>query len=194
MLDELEKESLNSTQTVLQKRITILSIVINFVGSVAAVVCFLAFLLKFVIIEFGIVGRLWDSSRDFSELLHFLIIGVTVVVVAAPEGLPLAMHMVLSFFLKKMITNNNIVRYLQACETMGNATTIWSEKNGILTTDLITVVESYFMGTKYKVMPHISDLPEILVETLKTNIAVNSSYSSKLKMVCYIMLVKHDLC
>lgn len=183
----LERESFNS-RTVLQKRVRILAKQISIAGFVAALLCFLTFSLKFVITEFGINRRLWDSSRDFSQLLQFVIVGTTVVVVAVPEGLPLAMYIVLSSFVKKMLKNGNVVRHLETCETMGVATTIWSEKTGILTTNLFTVVESYFMGTKYKVMPHISDLPEILVDTLKTNIAVNSSYASKLEMVWYLHL------
>lgn len=184
----LERESLNS-RTVLQKRVRILAKRISIAGFAAALLCFLTFSLKFVIIEFGINRRLWDSSRDFSQLLQFVIVGTTVVVVAVPEGLPLAMYIVLSSFVKKMLKNGSVVRHLEICETMGVATTIWSEKTGILTTNLFTVVESYFMGTKYKVMPHISDLPEILVDTLKTNIAVNSSYASKLEMVWYLHLL-----
>jgi len=97
-----ERESLNS-RTVLQKRVRILAKRISIAGFAAALLCFLTFSLKFVITEFGINRRLWDSSRDFSQLLQFIIVGITVVVVAVPEGLPLAMYIVLSSFVKKML-------------------------------------------------------------------------------------------
>ena len=104
-------------------------------GSAAAILCILVLILKYVIEEFAIDGRSWDSSRDFSELLHFVIIGITVLVVAVPEGLPLAVTIALAFSVRKMLKDNNLVRHLHACETMGNATTICSDKTGTLTTN-----------------------------------------------------------
>ena len=65
-----------------------------------------------------------------SDLLHYFIIGVTVLVVAVPEGLPLAVTISLAYSVKKMMKDNNLVRHLDACETMGNATAICSDKTG----------------------------------------------------------------
>lgn len=67
--------------------------------------------------------------------VKFVIIGVTVLVVAVPEGLPLAVTLSLAYSVKKMMADNNLVRHLDACETMGNATTICSDKTGTLTTN-----------------------------------------------------------
>ena len=166
--------------SVLQKKLTKLALYIGYAGTAAAVLCFLVLVLKFSITKFGINREPWDSSMDFSELLHFAIIGITVLVVAVPEGLPLAVTISLAFSVKKMLRDNNLVRYLHACETMGNATAICSDKTGTLTTNRMTVVESYFAGTRYEVTPKLSDMPEELVDALKVNIAVNSSYTSKL--------------
>ena len=166
--------------SVLQKKLNKLALQIGYAGTAAAVLCILILIIKFAIVEFGIMGREWDSATDYSELLHFVIIGVTVLVVAVPEGLPLAVTIALAFSVKKMLKDNNLVRHLHACETMGNATAVCSDKTGTLTTNRMTVVESYFAGTKYDVTPCAADLPELLMETLKTNIAVNSSYTSKL--------------
>jgi Ca2+-transporting ATPase len=55
---------------------------------------------------------------------------VTIVVVAIPEGLPLAVTMALAYSMKKMMRDNNFVRVLAACETMGGATAICSDKTG----------------------------------------------------------------
>lgn len=60
--------------------------------------------------------------------LNFFIFAVTIVVVAVPEGLPLAVTISLAYSLRKMMIDNNFVRVLAACETMGGATTICSDK------------------------------------------------------------------
>lgn len=90
------------------------------------------------------------SSIYFMYIVKFIIIGVTVLVVAVPEGLPLAVTISLAFSVKKMMADNNLVRHLDACETMGNATIICSDKTGTLTTNRMTVVRSSFGGDVYK--------------------------------------------
>lgn len=75
----------------------------------------------------------WNHSEDWAEILHFFIIGITVVVVAIPEGLPLSVTLSLAYSVKKMLKDNNLVRKLQACETMGGADCICSDKTGTLT-------------------------------------------------------------
>ncbi|MBE3111712.1 MAG: HAD-IC family P-type ATPase, partial [Acidobacteria bacterium] len=72
--------------------------------------------------------------------MRILITSITIVVVAVPEGLPLAVTLALSFATKKMTKENNLVRHLQSCETMGNATVICSDKTGTLTENVMTVV------------------------------------------------------
>jgi Ca2+ transporting ATPase len=62
--------------------------------------------------------------------VNFFIIGVTVVVVAIPEGLPLSVTLSLAYSVKKMLKDNNLVRKMQACETMGGADCICSDKTG----------------------------------------------------------------
>lgn len=63
---------------------------------------------------------------------HF-IVAITVIVVAVPEGLPLAVTIALAYSVGKMRKENNLVRVLQACETMGGADNICSDKTGTLT-------------------------------------------------------------
>ena len=135
--------------SVLQRKLDKLAVRIGYGGTLAAVLCFLILTIKFCIEEFGIDGRSWDNSSDFSELLHFGIISITVLVVAVPEGLPLAVTIALAYSVKKMLKDNNLVRHLHACETMGNATSICSDKTGTLTTNRMTVVESFLAGKWY---------------------------------------------
>jgi P-type Ca2+ transporter type 2C len=69
-----------------------------------------------------------------------LIVAVTIIVVAVPEGLPLAVTLALAFATKRMTKDHNLVRHLQSCETMGNATVICTDKTGTLTENVMTIV------------------------------------------------------
>jgi len=91
-----------------------------------------------------------------------------------------------------MMIDNNLVRHLDACETMGNATAICSDKTGTLTTNRMTVVEVY-VGEKHwkKVEDPIKvkeiSIPDKTREIILEGISINSSYASKL-LVCYCIL------
>lgn len=74
---------------------------------------------------------------------------VTIIVVAIPEGLPLAVTIALAYSTKQMYKDNNFIRVLAACETMGNVTNICSDKTGTLTENRMTVVEGYFGNKQY---------------------------------------------
>ena len=114
------------------------------------------------------------------DIINRLMIGVTILVVAIPEGLPLAVTISLAYSVKKMMADNNLVRHLNACETMGNATIICTDKTGTLTTNQMTVVQVWcgetFGQDAFSPLP--SSLPEPLAKLLGEAIAYNSSYTS----------------
>ena len=64
------------------------------------------------------------------EIVHYIVQAITILAVAVPEGLPLAVTLSLAFRSSKMSLDNNLVKTLKACETMGSATTICSDKTG----------------------------------------------------------------
>ena len=75
-------------------------------------------ILVILLIRFGIekgISREWDTSKDLPELLNFFILAITVIVVAIPEGLPLAVTLSLAFSVKKMLDDENLVRKMEAC-------------------------------------------------------------------------------
>lgn len=123
--------------TPLQQKLNNLAEAIAKLGGGSALLLFIVLLIRFLV-------SLKDSNASSDEkgqnFMRILITSVTVVVVAVPEGLPLAVTLALAFATTRMQKDNNLVRVLRACETMGNATTVCSDKTGTLTQNKMTVV------------------------------------------------------
>ena len=77
-------------------------------------------------------------------LLNTVMIAITVVVVAVPEGLPMSVTLSLAYSMRRMMATNNLVRKMHACETMEAATVICTDKTGTLTQNQMTIYETYF--------------------------------------------------
>lgn len=102
----------------------------------------------FFVLLFRFLANLGSDDRSPAEKASFFmeifIVAITVIVVAVPEGLPLAVTLALAFATTRLLKENNLVRVLRSCETMGNATTVCSDKTGTLTTNKMTVVAGTF--------------------------------------------------
>lgn len=166
-------------KSVLQGKLTKLAIQIGYAGSTIAVLTVIMLGIQFCIKTFVIEQKQWKNYYINYFVQHF-IIGVTVLVVAVPEGLPLAVTLSLAYSVKKMMKDNNLVRHLDACETMGNATAICSDKTGTLTTNRMTVVESFICEKLRKKNPLYADLPPVVGNMLVEGICINSAYTSKI--------------
>ncbi|XP_040357807.1 plasma membrane calcium-transporting ATPase 2 isoform X2 [Ixodes scapularis] len=173
-----EEANPRKEKSVLQAKLTKLAIQIGYVGSTIAVLTVIILVVRHLIEVFVVEARPWRSS-DTQHIVNCFIIGVTVLVVAVPEGLPLAVTLSLAYSVKKMMKDNNLVRHLDACETMGNATAICSDKTGTLTTNRMTVVQSYICGVQHKSTPRYESLPSAVAEKIIHGIAVNSAYTSR---------------
>ncbi|XP_066158459.1 plasma membrane calcium-transporting ATPase 2 isoform X6 [Euwallacea fornicatus] len=165
-------------KSVLQAKLTKLAIQIGYAGSTIAVLTVVILVIQFCVTTFIIDKKPWKNHYA-NQLVRHLIIGVTVLVVAVPEGLPLAVTLSLAYSVKKMMKDNNLVRHLDACETMGNATAICSDKTGTLTTNRMTVVQSYICEQLCKTIPKFSDIPAHVGNLIIQGIAVNCAYTSR---------------
>lgn len=85
-------------------------------------------------------------ALGYKKFLDVLTTAVTIVVVAVPEGLPLSVTIALAYSMKQMFKENNLVRHLAACETMGGATTICTDKTGTLTLNEMSVTKAWLNG------------------------------------------------
>uniref|UniRef100_A0A672STP4 Calcium-transporting ATPase n=1 Tax=Sinocyclocheilus grahami TaxID=75366 RepID=A0A672STP4_SINGR len=184
--EEKEKKKVNVTKkekSVLQGKLTRLAVQIGKAGLIMSAVTVIILILFFVIDTFGVQGREWTAECTpiyIQYFVKFFIIGVTVLVVAVPEGLPLAVTISLAFSVKKMMKDNNLVRHLDACETMGNATAICSDKTGTLTMNRMTVVQAYIGDTHYKSIPEPEAINSETLEVLVNSISINSAYTTKI--------------
>lgn len=144
LMETLSEEG--DDETPLQAKLNGVATVIGFIGLIFAVVTFLVLTVRFVV-EKALHKEFTSwSSADAMKLLDYFATAVTIVVVAVPEGLPLAVTLSLAFAMKKLMGHRALVRRLAACETMGSATCICSDKTGTLTTNHMVVNKIWICG------------------------------------------------
>lgn len=124
-------------ETPLQQKLGSLSKYILFGGCLFGLVFFFILFVRFLVRLPAIEGGPRAKGEEFLEIF---MLSVTMVVIGVPEGLALAVTLALAFATTRMLKDNNLVRLLRSCETMGNATTICSDKTGTLTQNKMTVV------------------------------------------------------
>ncbi|KAL6145199.1 hypothetical protein ACLB2K_055887 [Fragaria x ananassa] len=128
-------------ETPLQVKLNGVATIIGKIGLAFAVVTFMVLAVRFLV-EKALSNEITDwSSTDAMTLLNYFAIAVTIIVVAVPEGLPLAVTLSLAFAMKKLMNDKALVRHLSACETMGSASCICTDKTGTLTTNHMVVTK-----------------------------------------------------
>ncbi|KAK1144986.1 plasma membrane calcium [Aspergillus melleus] len=177
----------DSDPTPLQVKLSRLANWIGWFGLSAALLLFVVLFIRFLVQLRGNDATPAEKGQKFMDIL---IVAVTVIVVAIPEGLPLAVTLALAFATARMLKENNLVRLLRACETMGNATVICSDKTGTLTKNRMTVVAGLLSTHElFGELPASSPLHKstatvsealqkftgVFVELLRANVSRNST-------------------
>lgn len=174
--------------TPLQERLGNLADNISIYGSVAALILFVVLFCRFL--SYLPPGKAYHDltpAQKGSKFMNIFITAVTVIVVAVPEGLPLAVTLALAFATTRMTKDGNLVRVLRACETMGSATAVCSDKTGTLTENRMTVVKGFLGNSHFDDTVHAAhedldssrvfekDCSKDLRKDVLINIALNST-------------------
>ena len=137
------------------------------------------------------------------EWLRYFIVGVAIIIVAVPEGLPLAVMISLAYSVKKMLNDKNFVKRLASCETMGGANNICSDKTGTLTMNKMTVTDLW-NGIKHQIKVNDPKYSfgdyfwkdshwALFMETLSCNTTGTIKEATATEQAMLIMLEKFDV-
>lgn len=170
-IDSQVKTPLNEQLDKLGNGITIASYVI------AGLIIVLRLVMYFVWRE----DAAFDWMGFARYLLNTLMIAVTLIVVAVPEGLPMSVTLSLALSMRRMLETNNLVRKMHACETMGAATVICTDKTGTLTKNRMSLGEKHFYGLKNQKLDH-SEVAHLMEEGIALNSTAFLDFSDKKKV------------
>lgn len=138
-------------ETPLQVKLNGVATIIGKIGLGFAVLTFFVLTARFLV-EKALHNMITDwSASDAMKILNYFAISVTILVVAVPEGLPLAVTLSLAFAMKKLMSDMALVRHLSACETMGSASCICTDKTGTLTTNHMVVNKIWICGKSMQI-------------------------------------------
>ncbi len=152
----------SDVETPLNKQLSELGKLISYVSFILAVLIIVGRMIYFFSHDGHSIGNI--NFLEFAEFtLNSIMIAVTLIVVAVPEGLPMSVTVSLALSMRRMLKENNLVRKLHACETMGATTIICTDKTGTLTKNQMTVMEYDFYGGEEE------------FELARQNMAVNST-------------------
>ncbi|KAK3414940.1 hypothetical protein EUGRSUZ_H00511, partial [Eucalyptus grandis] len=173
----------NSEQTPLQARLNKLTSSIGKVGLVVAFLVLVVLLIRYF------TGNTQDENgnREFiagqttgndiiNSIVGIIAAAVTIVVVAIPEGLPLAVTLTLAYSMKRMMADQAMVRKLSACETMGSATTICTDKTGTLTMNQMKVTK-FWVGQDSVAENTCSSVSRFVLDLIQDGVALNTTGS-----------------
>ncbi|RWA06250.1 hypothetical protein EKO27_g8860 [Xylaria grammica] len=155
--------------TPLQSKLNIVAEYIAKLGGAAGLVLFAVLFIEFLV---RLSGSHASPSEKGQQFIRIFIVVVTIIVVAVPEGLRSRSTLALAFATTRMLKDNNLVRHLKACEVMGNATTICSDKTGTLTQNKMKVVAGTVgIGHQFGKSSSKSDEPHLTEKEFATSLS-----------------------
>lgn len=190
--------------TPLQMKLEQIATDIGKLGVISATITVLVLFLRFFI-ETGIsdAGFQWGDKIGgyVSDWFGYLITGITIIVVAVPEGLPLAVIISLAYSVRKMYAEKNFVKKLASCEIMGGANNICSDKTGTLTKNEMTVTDVYQGTATHKITTEAPQynyndyfkckkVSDLFSQSLATNTQGNLNEASATELAMLKMLNK----
>lgn len=161
----------NTEPTPLNIQLTKLANLIGKIGFSVAGLAFLIFFVKDVVLvyDFSSFHTFRDWLPVLQATLQYFMMAVTLIVVAVPEGLPMSVTLSLALNMRRMLSTNNLVRKMHACETMGAITVICTDKTGTLTQNLMQVHEPNFYSLKNNGQLGNDDLSKLVMEGISAN-------------------------
>ena len=154
--------------TPLKKQLNDLANNIGDFGYIMAILIGLLMIIKEAIIRITSGLPLFDTET-IDVFVNAFIIAVTVIVVAIPEGLPMAVTISLAYSVQKMKDEHNLVKHLDKSETMGNVNNVCTDKTGTLTEGTMKLVNIYLEGTDYQVADNASAIQDAVHKELIFN-------------------------
>ncbi|EAY12614.1 calcium motive P-type ATPase, putative [Trichomonas vaginalis G3] len=169
-LEGEKKDELSPLEAKLEK----VALILTYIGAIGAVITFIVLLVYFIL-DHKKLETDDDKKKHWPDLIHKFMVAVTIFICAVPEGLPLAVTIALGFSMKRMMNDQNFVRHLNACETMGGATAICSDKTGTLTQNKMTVVRFYQIGSQFQSGTNPTIDNKDILELFTKAVAINST-------------------
>ena len=173
---EIGKVARQSTEqsgepTPLNIQLTKLAKLIGKIGFMVAAATFIVFVSKdlYQYISANEISG-WHHYMAIAQIvLKYFMMAVTLIVVAVPEGLPMSVTLSLALNMRRMLSTNNLVRKMHACETMGAITVICTDKTGTLTQNLMQVYEPGFYALKERGILSDDDISKLVMEGISAN-------------------------
>ena len=162
-------------KTPLEIKLNIIADLIGYFGLGSAIITFIALCIQLAF-EY-LTNKDIKVIEVINKILRILILCVSIIVVAIPEGLPLAVTLSLAFSIKKLMDRNNLVRKMHACETMGGANYICTDKTGTLTENQMYIVS---MVTSHKEISIKRNIDSIDVGTINST-PVDKNFGKKIR-------------
>ena len=158
-------------ETPLNQQLEKLAKLIGNVGFAVAGLAFVIFFIKDVVLayDFGNLHSFEEWLAPIRDTLQLFMMSVTLIVMAVPEGLPMSVTLSLALNMRRMLSTNNLVRKMHACETMGAINVICTDKTGTLTQNQMQVQDACFFGLRGERKLKDDELSHLVKEGISAN-------------------------